>query len=92
MSPLAAFTTVARRLALCCYRSEKRHFEFAFVFKEPAIVHAYSAKTKQCEFMSEVTTMSVQSLVKTMDLLVGNSKSCSCYTWQSPTICHVFAH
>ena len=51
MSPLAAFTTVARRLALCCYRSEKRHFEFAFVFKEPAIVHAYSAKTKQCEFV-----------------------------------------
>ena len=35
------------------------------------------------------TVIGAQSVVKTMELLVGNlSNSCSCYTWQSPTNCH----
>ena len=54
-----ALTTVARRFTLCacCDQSEKRHFESALAFKAPAIVHAWSAttkqtvQTKQCEFV-----------------------------------------
>ena len=58
-SVITALTTVARRFTLCeCWdRSEKRHFESALAFKAPAIVHAWSAttkqtvQTKQCEFV-----------------------------------------
>ena len=39
-SVTTALTTVARRLTLCCDRSEMRHFESALSFKAPAIVHA----------------------------------------------------
>ena len=48
-SVTTALTTVARRLTLCSDRSaaEKRHFESALAFKAPAIVHAWSAMTKQ---------------------------------------------
>ena len=46
-SVITALTTVASRLTLCCDRSEKRHFESALAFKAPAIVHAWSATTKQ---------------------------------------------
>ena len=46
-SVTTALTTVARRLTLCCHRSKKRHFEFALAFKAPAIVHTWSATTKQ---------------------------------------------
>ena len=81
-SVTTALTTVARRLSLCC---EKRYFESALAFKAPAIVHAWSATTKHCEFVdvggghqarlllrSRRTTIGAQSVVKTMDLLVGN--------------------
>ena len=46
-SVTTGLTTVARRLTLCCDRSEKRHFESALAFKASAIVHAWSATTKQ---------------------------------------------
>ena len=82
VSVTTALTTVAGRLILCCDRSEKRHFESALAFKAPAIVHAWSATTKQTvnSLMSEVGTKHryfsdgrrlVRSLW-TMELLVGN--------------------
>ena len=80
-SVTTALTTVAGRLTLCCDRSEKRHFESALAFKAPAIVHAWSATTKQTvnSLMSEVGTkhryFSDGRLVRslwTMELLVGN--------------------
>ena len=84
-SVTTTLTTVARRLTLCCDRSEKRHFESALAFKAPAFVHAWSATTKQTvnSLMSEVgtkhgffsdrrTAIGAQSVVKTMELLVGN--------------------
>ena len=40
-------TTVARRLTLCCDRSQKRQLESALAIKAPAIVHAWSVTTKQ---------------------------------------------
>ena len=46
-SVTTALTIMARRLTLCCDRSEKRHFESALAFKAPAIVHAWSATTEQ---------------------------------------------
>ena len=46
-SVTTALTTVARRLTLCCDRSEKRHLESALAIKAPAIVRAWSATTKQ---------------------------------------------
>ena len=57
-SVTTALTTVARRLTLCCDRSEMRHFESALAFKAPAIVHAWSATTKRSvnSLMSEVGT------------------------------------
>ena len=73
-------------------------------FKSPAIVQAWSATTKQCEFVDfgdghkarlllRRRTIGSQSVAKTMDLLVGNLTACSCYTWQSPTNCNsTFAH
>ena len=45
-SVTTALTTVARRLTLCCDRSENCHFESALAFKASAIVHAWSATTK----------------------------------------------
>ena len=57
-SVTTALTTVAGRLTLCCDRSAKHHFESALAFKAPAIVHAWSATTKQTvnSLMSEVGT------------------------------------
>ena len=46
-SVTTALTTVARQLTLSCDRSEKRHLESALAIKAPAIVHAWSATTKE---------------------------------------------
>ena len=57
-SVTTTLTTVARRLTLCCDRSEKRLFESALAFKAPAFVDALSATTKQTvnSLMSEAGT------------------------------------
>ena len=106
-SVTTALTTVAKlkRLTLCCVRSEKRHFESALAFRAPAIVHAWSATTKQTVWIrwcrrwaqNTVTSQTYDDWCAVCgeddEFACWEPNSCSCYTWQSPTNCHsTFAH